>query len=130
MTVTKTTLSIAQLVFFNTTPKTPNANRTEAPLPVYIGLYVHSRFSSGEMVDVSARLGLSVNYHRVMEKNIGLFVIQQFTDEGVVSTPGLRRGLFTVGDTDNIDHNTSSTTSAEYFPCNCYIVVSSTYYHR
>ena len=82
MTVTKTTLSIAQLVFFNTTPKTPNANRTEAPLPVYIGLYVHSRFSSGEIVDVLARLGLSVNYHRVMEKNIGLFVIQQFTDEG------------------------------------------------
>ena len=46
---------------------------------------------------------------------MGLFLMQHFTDEGVVSPPGLRRGLFTVGDTDNIDHNTYSTTSAEYF---------------
>ena len=71
------------------------------------------------MVDVLARLGLSVNYRCVMqaylEKKMGLFVIQQFTDEGVVSPPRLRRGLFTVGDTDNIDHNPSSTTSAESF---------------
>ena len=34
---------------------------------------------------------------------------------GVVSPPGLRLGLFTVGATDNIDHNSSSTTSAESF---------------
>ena len=30
------TLSIAQLVFFNTKTKATNANRTETPLPVYI----------------------------------------------------------------------------------------------
>ena len=35
---------------------------------------------------------------------MGLSVIQQFTDEGVVSQSGLRRGLFTVGDTDTIYH--------------------------
>ena len=35
---TQATLSIAQLVFFNTTTKATNANRTETPLPVYIGL--------------------------------------------------------------------------------------------
>ena len=45
---------------------------------------------------------------------MGLFVMQQFTDEGVVSPPGLRRRLFAVGDTYNIDHNPSSTTTAEY----------------
>ena len=41
---------------------------------------------------------LSVNYRRVMylEKKMGLSVIQQFTDEGVVSPNGLRRELFTV----------------------------------
>ena len=119
VTVTQATLSIAQLVFFNTTPNTPNANRTEAPLPVYIGLYVHARFMNSEMVVVLARLGLSVNYRCVMQayldKKMGLFVIHQFTDEGVVSPLGLRRGLFTVGDTDNIDRNPSSTTFAEYF---------------
>ena len=117
VTETQATLIIAQLVFFKTTTKATNANRTETPLPVYIGLYVHSRFRSGEMVDELARLGLSVNYRRVMylEKKMGLSVIQQFADEGVVCPPGLRRGLFTVGATDNIDHNPSSTTSAESF---------------
>ena len=82
------------------------------------------------MVDELARLGFSVNYRRVMylEMKIGLSFIQQFTDEGVVSPPGLRRGLFTVGDTDTIDHNPSSTTSANSLSLHCYIVVSSTYY--
>ena len=117
VTETQATLSIAQLVFFNTTTKATNANRTETPLPVCIGLYVHSRFRSGEMVDELARRGLSVNYRCVMylEKKMGLSVIQQFADEGVVCPPGLRRGLFTVGATDNIDHTSSSTTSAESF---------------
>ena len=104
VTETQATLSIAQVVFFNTTTKATNANRTETPLPVYIELYVNSRFSSGEMVDELARFGLSANYRRVMhqEKKMGLSVIQQFTCEGVVSPPGLRRGLFTIGDTDNM----------------------------
>ena len=60
---------------------------------------------------------------------MGLFVMQHFTDEDVVSPPGLRRGLFTVGDTDNIDHNTSSTTTAEYVHGTAISFVSSTYYH-
>ena len=98
-TVTKTqaTLCIAQLVFFSTTTKATNDNSIDTPLPVYIGLYVHSRFKSGDMVDELAILGLSVNYRGVMylEKKVGLSVIQQFTDEGVVSTSGLRRRLFT-----------------------------------
>ena len=44
------------------------------------------------MVDELARLGLSVNYRRVMylEKKMGLSVIQQFADEGVVCPPGLQ----------------------------------------
>ena len=60
VTETQATLSIVQIVFFNTTTKATNANRTEIPLPVYIGLYVHSRFRSGEMVDELTRLGLYV----------------------------------------------------------------------
>ena len=60
---------------------------------------------------------------------MGLSVIQQFTDERVVYPPGLRPELSTVGDTDNRDHNPSSRTSAEYFPWHCYMVVSRTFYH-
>ena len=37
VTETQVALSIAQLVFFNTTTKATNANRTETPMPVYIG---------------------------------------------------------------------------------------------
>ncbi len=72
--------------------------------PCRCTLDVHSRFNCGEMVDELARLGLSVNYRRVMylEEKMGLSMIQQFTYEGVVAPPGLRRGLFSVGDTDNI----------------------------
>ena len=49
------------------------------------------------MVDELARLGLSVNYRRVMylEMTMGLPVIQQFTGDVVVSPPGLRRRVFT-----------------------------------
>ena len=74
MTETQATLGIAQLVFFITATKATNANHAETPLPVYIGLYVHSRFRSGEMADELARLGLSVNFRRVMylEKEMGL----------------------------------------------------------
>ena len=81
------------------------------------------------MVDELAILGLSVNYRCVvyLVKKMGQSVMQYFTYEGVVFPPGLRWELFTVGDTDNIDHNPSSTTSAESFPWHCYIVVSNTY---
>ena len=91
MTETQATLSITQLVFFNTTTKATNANHR--PLPVYIGLYAHPRFRSGEMVGELARFGLSVIYCCVMylEKKMGLSVIQQFTDEGVVSPGTLHR---------------------------------------
>ena len=85
-------------------------------------------------MDELARLRLSLNYRRVMylEKKMGLSVIKQFTGEAVVSQPGIRLGLFTVGDTDNnyVDHNQSSTTSAESFPWHCYSVVSRTFYHE
>ena len=85
VTETQATLSIVQLVVFNTTTKETNANRIETPLPVYyIGFYVHSRFRSGELVDGLPRLGLSVNSRRVMytEKKMELSVVKQFTDEG------------------------------------------------
>ena len=115
----------AQLVFFNTTTKTTNANRTDTPLPVYIGLCVHSRFKIDEMVDELARFGLSVNYRCVMylEKKMGLSAIQQFTYEGSLSA-------WTSSETiHHITIRLPSTTSAEYFPWHRYIVDSSTYYH-
>ena len=47
VTETRAILSIDECVFFYTTTKATNANRTETLLSVYIGLYVHSRFMSG-----------------------------------------------------------------------------------
>ena len=57
---TQAALIIAQLVYFNNSVKASGANRIETPLPLYIGMYIHSRFRSSEMVDEFARLGLSI----------------------------------------------------------------------
>ena len=133
VTETQATLSIAQLVFFNTTTKAINANRTQTPPPVYIGAYIHSRFRSGDMVDELATLGLSVNYRRAMylEKNMGLSVIQQFTDEGYflrmdfvgdyspLEMPIIQITIRLQQPLTNISHGTGRP----------YIVVSITFYH-
>ena len=91
MTVIQATISIAQLVFFNTTPKTPNANRTEVPLPVYSVYWTLRSFKVKEWQNggcvcrtwvvcelTPCHVGL------YLEKKMGLFVMQQFTDEDFV----------------------------------------------
>lgn len=109
------TLSICQLIMFNS--KIKKCKTTETPLPVYLGLYAHSVFRSSQLIDELAGFGLSVNYNRVnyLEKKMGLSVTEQFSKEGVVTPSGLRLGLYTVAACDNIDHNPSSRTRKESF---------------
>ena len=58
--------------------------------------------------------GISVSYDRVLEisTQIGEAVITQYTEDGVVCPPVLRKGLFTTSAMDNIDHNPTATTAA------------------
>ena len=61
-------------------------------------------------------MGICISYDRVLEVEDGIAaaVSEQF-EEGVVAPGCLRKGLFTVGVQDNLDHNPSSTTAANAF---------------
>ena len=80
---------------------------------MYIGLNLHSQTRSKTLVDNMAKLGISVSYDRVclVENNLAVSVCQQSNADGTVCPSNLRKGIFTVGALDNIDHNPSSTTA-------------------
>ena len=116
VTETQAPSSIAQLVFFNTTTEATNVNRTEKPLSVYIGRsFKFQGWRNGEW-DSQTWVVCELSPCHVPGEEDGVFRDTTFTNEGVVSPPGLRRELFDVGYTDNKDHIPSSTTSAESFP--------------
>ena len=115
-------LTIAQIIDFNVKTKAAAANSRhsldrEPPLPIYLGLDVHSRTRSKVLINELHRLGLSVSYHRVMEIEewLATSVSERYDNEGVVCPAQLRRGLFTSGALDNLDHNPSSNTAEASF---------------
>ena len=89
----------------------------EPPLPVYIGLNVHQITRSKKLINYLFQMGLSISYNRVIELEewIATSVCERFKEDGVVVPANLRKGLFTVGALDNIDHNPSSTTAVGAF---------------
>ena len=111
----QSTLSITQLINFNAAAK--NRRRQETPLPIYLGLLIHSKFRNSCIIDELNRLGISVSYNRVkyLERKMGHTVLGQFTVENLVCPTEMRTGLFTVAAVDNIDHNPSARTSKDSF---------------
>ncbi|KAG0712957.1 hypothetical protein GWK47_017297 [Chionoecetes opilio] len=89
----------------------------EPPLPLYIGLNVHTQTRSKQMVTKMYELGISVSYDRVLqvENEIATAVCENMKMKGVVCPVQLRQGLFTVGALDNLDYNPSSTTAKGSF---------------
>ena len=63
------------------------------------------------------QLGLSVSYRRIMEleESLASSISERFVADGCVVPASLRKGLFTIGALDNLDHNPSSTTAASSF---------------
>lgn len=116
-------LTISQIILFNFKKKGLAAGKSrhsmnyETPLPLYIGLDIHTRLRSKKIVTELHELGLSVSYDRVLqlENQLATAVCLHTQKEGVVCPPQLRLGLFTVGAVDNIDHNPSSTTATGSF---------------
>ena len=116
--------TISQLVIYNTKerctdesrPYRSNLNR-EPPLPLYIGLNVHSRTRSKALIKDLHSLGISVSYHRVLEIEewLASSVSERYESDGVVCPAHLRKGLFTVAALDNQDHNPSSSTAQGAF---------------
>lgn len=121
---TQACLTVGQAIVYNTKKRAPSSNdvRTrhsrnrEPPLPIYIGLNIHQATRSRKLIQQFFQLGISISYDRVLEieDDIASGVIAQF-EEGVVAPICLRKGLFTVGALDNIDHNPSSTTAMNAF---------------
>ena len=64
-------------------------------------------------MDSLEKLGLSISYDRVLqlENLLAKNVCEQFKLEGIVCPDNLRKGIYTIGALDNIDHNPSSTSA-------------------
>ena len=116
--------TISQLIYFNSKKRfTPNVsmNRTskkrEPPLPIYLGLSIHTKTRSKLLVNSLSKMGVGITYKRVMEieNDLASSVCKRFEEEGIVCPSNLRKYIFTVGALDNIDHNPSSTTSKGSF---------------
>ena len=111
------TLTISQLIYFNIKSKVPTATaKTENPhFLSYIGLTIHTQTRSKKIANILFKLGIGISYDRILELEnlLASAVCQHYKEEGVVCPPNLRKGLYTVGALDNIDHNPSSTTSQD-----------------
>ncbi|KAG1695324.1 hypothetical protein GQR58_006635 [Nymphon striatum] len=122
-TETQACLTISQLIHFNAKNKAPVAKKSrhskqcEPPLPLYVGLHVHTLTRSKNLVNSLCMLGISVSYDRIIELGdlLSDAVCKRFGEEGLVCPSQLRKGLFTVGALDNIDYNPSSTTAKDSF---------------
>ena len=116
-------LTVSQMLLFNckktkkrhstTAAKVRHSLEYEPPLPLYIGLNIHTQTRSKKLVMQLFNLGLSISYDRVMqlENQLATAVCQDMVEKGVVCPNQLRKGLFTLGALDNLDHNPSSTTA-------------------
>lgn len=117
-------LTLAQIIVHNckqkADPKTVHSRHSldrEPPLPLYIGMNIHTLTRSRTVVDQMAKLGISSSYERVMqvENSLANSMCEQFKADGVVCPSNLRKGLFTVGALDNLDYNPSSMTAQGSF---------------
>lgn len=116
-------LTISQTILFNfkkrasSSVKSRHSLDREPPLPLYIGMKIHTETRSKKIITQLHNLGLSVSYDRVLqlESQLATAVCENFQDKGVVVPAQLRCGLFTVGALDNLDHNPSSTTAKDSF---------------
>lgn len=117
-------LTISQMFTHNSkqTHKKETVNKRhslkrEPPLPIYIGLNIHTQTRSKKLIDKLALLGICITYDRVVELEHGLHLdmCKQFEMENLVCPANLKMGIFTIGALDNIDHNLSSTTAQNSF---------------
>ena len=84
---------------------------------MYLGLLVHGETRKQNVTDKLNDLGMSISYNRVLElsTDLGNTICSRFETENIVCPSNLRKGLFTTGAVDNIDHNSTSTTAQGSF---------------
>ena len=120
-------LSIAQLIVFNSIARsrdrlessgsTHHVNFRECPLPIYMAFKIHGATRDRSLIDTFYSLGLCISYDRFlsMSTEITNSIVARYEQEGVVCPPKLEEGLFTTGQIDNCDHNTSATSAQSAF---------------
>ncbi|KAG0712743.1 hypothetical protein GWK47_002027 [Chionoecetes opilio] len=122
---TTAALTVSQLLVFNSVKHARSVESTsvrhsrerETPNPLYLSLKIHAVTRSRGLIDTLFSLGMCVSYDRLLQltADIANGVCQHFNMEEVVCPPKLRKGLFTTGAVDNIDHNPSSATAKDSF---------------
>ena len=74
-TIPQPVLTISQLLMYNSlvrcckdvTSTTKLCKERETPLPIYLGVMIHTNAQKRELVDNLYELGLSISYDRVLE---------------------------------------------------------------
>ncbi|KAG0714855.1 hypothetical protein GWK47_013293 [Chionoecetes opilio] len=121
---TAAALTVSQLLVFNSVKHARSVESTsvrhsrerETLLPLYLSLKIHAVTRSRGLIDTLFSLEMCVSYDRLLQlTTIANGVCQRFNMEEVVCPPKLRKGLFTNGAVDNIDHNPSSATAKDSF---------------
>ena len=117
-------LTISQAIVFNIKKRGSTvANHSrhsldyEPPLPLYIGMNLHTQTRSKKLITQLYQLGLSVSYDRILqlENQLATSICEVTKEIGLVCPIHLCHGLFTIGALDNLDHNPSSTTAQDSF---------------
>ena len=126
LNISDTTASVAsklsQLVRFNAVKKKRtginccHTKKNEPPLPVLIGLAVYSQTGEKKIREKLYSNGLCISYDGVIEveNNITKDLCQKYKEAEIVCPLSLYSGLFTCAAIDNIDHNSSSSTSKSF----------------
>lgn len=98
-------------------PTTRHSQDRETPLPIYLGVMIHTKTRNRAIVDDLFHLGLCISYDRVLDisTELGNKICHQYEVEQAVCPPQLKGGLFTTAAVDNIDHNPSSISAHDSF---------------
>ena len=109
-------LTISQLLQYNSyhrrssgEVKQERRNKSrETPLPIFVGLSIHAKTRSRDLVENMHTLGLSVSYDGILyiSTDLGNAVCRRYQEENVVCPCNLRLNLFTTAAVDNIPQST------------------------
>ena len=114
--------NIAQIIQFSvvkqtrkeTTVKFRHSRESEPPLPVVIGLKVHSKTRKKALIADLHTKGLSISYEHVMDIHSSLAqnVSEEYNAKGNVIPPQFHKNIFTSAAIDNFDYNLKSSTAS------------------
>ena len=116
-------VNIAQLSRYNSTKKMRDDGERrhsldrETPLPVYVGLLLHTKTRKAGLVNKLSRLGLCISYDRVcdIKESIASHLCKEYEERKLVQPASMKNGLFTTAAIDNIDHNVTATSAQQHF---------------